>query len=354
MTAKRIRGTAILVVALLAMVPAAWAAGEKPPANAAGEPPPATADEAAPAPAALPEGWSPVALVPWGTGAGKLVEQMGSKDERQVHYGPTRFLVFPDGGFAVLDVLADKIEEFDSAGKPARSLPLPASDPGNAESPTMDMAAIAPGEYWLLNLARRAVLHVKSSAAQPDVFPIEGLGSEAMLTGLTTDGRGNLYVLDSNDNSFFKMNVKGQAAPGFRHDAAQALTVDSAGRFYGMNLESQDNARHWSLVRLTPPSKLETLGRIETKEEANRLEVFGLDREGNVYVHMCCGAIENPSTVEVVRYAPDGKETGRVACPPDPIELKFAHGKAVTPDGTLYAVVVRAGGLELVKHAALP
>ncbi len=354
MTAKMTRGTTVLLLAILVLVPSTWAAGEEPAAGSAEEPSPAASAEVKPTPAALPAGWSTVAIVPWGTGAGKLAEKLQSKDEQQVYYGPTRFLVFPDGGFAVLDVLGDKIEEFDSAGKSARSLPLPASDQRNAETLTIDMAAVAPGEYCLLNLARRAVLHVKAGAPKPETFPIEGLTPDAMLNGLTSDGRGNLYILDSNDNSLFRMSTTGEAAPGFKHDAGQPLTVDPAGRFYAMSLAGKTDARHWDLVRLTPPSKLETLGRIETKLEANRVDPFGLDLEGNVYVHMCCGAIENPTTVEVVRYSPDGKETGRVACPADPIELKFAHGKAVAPDGTLYAVVVRSTGLELTKHAALP
>jgi hypothetical protein len=346
---------ALVAIALLftMILPAA------PPANAE-EPAPGAAETAAPAKDSaaatptptVPEGWSEVAVIPWGTGPAKLVQEMDSKDERQTYQGPTRFLVFPDGRFAVLDVLGSAVEEFDKTGKHVRELTFPANDQHDSETLTIDMASSGPGEYWLLSLGQRAVLHLKAGAALKS-YPISGLTPDALLNGLASDGQGGLYVLDSNDNSVIPISTAGKCKPRIANDVAQSLTVDGKGRFYGLALANNSDARHWKLVRWTPPANVETLGQFETPLEANQLDLFGLDEAQNVYACLASGAIENPTTVEIVRFGPDGKINGRTPSPLDPSRLHFMHGKAVTPDGTLFAVMVSDKGLVVLKHDKL-
>ena len=337
-----------ILLAIAMVLPAARPAGAEEPAAGA-----AAAESAAVTPTpTVPADWTEVAVIPWGTGPGKLVQEMDSKDERQTYQGPTRFLVFPDGGFAVLDVLGNAVEEFGKDGRHVRELTFPANDLHDAETMTIDMAATVAGEYWLLSLGQQAVLHLKAGAALQS-YPLSGLSKDALLNGMAYDGQGGLYILDSNDNSVIGMTTAGKVQPRMANDVAQTLTVDGKGRFYGLALANTSDARHWKLVRWTPPKKVETLGQFETPLEANRIDLFGLDAAQNIYACLASGAIEVPTTVEIVRFGPDGKINGRAPAPLDPTRLHFNHGKAVAPDGTLFAVMVSDKGLVVLKHPRL-
>lgn len=298
-------------------------------------------------PASLSRGpWAALPAVPWGTGPGKLKEEINSKDERQTFRGPTRFLVFEDGSISILDTLGNCVKEFDPDGKARGSVSFPATDQYDAETLCVDMAALKQGEYWLLSLGQRAVLHV--TAAGHKSYPISGLTQDSVLMSITADGQGNLYVLDGNDGSIHRMDSKGKGLPKLTNVPVQTMTCDASGRFYDLRLVGQD-ARDYELIRWTPGGKVETIGKLESKEGISRFDVFGVDREGRVYIFTCAGAIERPSRIEVVRFGPDGKETGRVEAPDNPAEPKFVHGKAVSPEGVVYAVEVTSTGLALLK-----
>ncbi|MBI4871656.1 MAG: hypothetical protein HY814_08810 [Candidatus Riflebacteria bacterium] len=302
---------------------------------------------------AVPEGWTLISEIPWGTGPGQLHQEIGSKDPRQVIQGPTRFVVFPGGAFAILDPIGAAVREYDAAGKFRRDLKFPANDVHDAETMTIDMAGVSPGEYWLLSLGQRALLHLTADGAV-QAHPLAGLSADALLTAMTFDGRENLYVLDSMDNSVYRMNTAGKTSPKLTSDAAQNMIVDSAGRFYSLRLGSKTDLRHLEAIRWTPPDRVEVLGKLQTQEEANRMDVVGLDAKDGVYVWLAGGAIETPSYSEILRIGPDGSVTGRVPAPLDPTVLKLVHAKAVTPDGTLYAVTLSQTGFSLYRHDPMP
>ncbi|MBI2943417.1 MAG: hypothetical protein HYY25_04380 [Candidatus Wallbacteria bacterium] len=295
--------------------------------------------------------WTTVCVIPWGAGDGKLKEEIRSTDERQAYRGPTRILALDGGKLAILDTLGSAVKEFDESGKMLRALPYPENDSRDAETLCIDMGSPRPGEYRVLSLGQQAVLTL-SQKGEPVAHTISGTHKDSLLWAMVCDAAGASYVLDANDNTLLRMDAAGRPLPAFKHDLAAALVLDTSGRFYNMRLASKSSARAYELVRWTPGSEPVVLGRVTSRQEINRVDVFGTDAAGNIYAFLGMGAIENPSRLIVARFDATGKQTGQAPAPPDPIELKFQHAKAVSPDGTVYAVAVAPNGLALMKLRA--
>ncbi len=315
--------------------------------------------------------WDRVTVIPWGSGRARLQEAMNSKDAAALVKGPTCMLAFDDGSFAILDSLGGSVKEFKASGRFSRELPLPAAKDGKTRPVAVDMAASGPGDYWLLCPEQLAVLHLKAGDKSPKSLALEGATQDSILVAVSRDAEGVLYVLDANDGALWRLDGSGKALPKLLQREMQGMAVDANGHIYDLELAAKTDARHWNLRRWSRPAAApatkseepgfegleqtqpaltpETVARITSDREINRMDVFGVDREGNIYVVLAGGAIEKPSKVEVLRFDAEGAVTGRVPCPLDPTELKFTHGKVVSPGGRVFALVVHPKGLEVLK-----
>jgi sugar lactone lactonase YvrE len=314
-----------------------------------------------------------VTVIPWGNGRARLQEAMGSKDSAALAKGPTCMLAFDDGSFAILDSLGGSVKEFKASGRFSRELQLPADKASKKRPVAVDMAASGPGNYWLLCPEQAAVLHLKAGDRSPRFLPLEGANQDSILVAVSRDDQGVLYVLDANDGALWRLDASGKGLSKLQERDMQGMAIDANGHIYDLQLASRNDARHWNLRRWSRPTgaaaaasksnepgfegleqtapalRPETVARITSDRELNRLDVFGVDREGNIYVVLGGGAIEKASKVEVVRFDAQGSVTGRVPCPLDPTELKFTHGKVVSPGGQVFALVVQPKGLEVLK-----
>ncbi|MBI3891231.1 MAG: hypothetical protein HY303_06845 [Candidatus Wallbacteria bacterium] len=319
--------------------------------------------------------WQSAALIPWGRESGQLQEQIHSHDPNVVSRGPGSVLAFEGGSFAVLDTLGSSVKEFDASGKLTGELKFPAYFPDRKQTLAIDMAASGPGEYWLLSSTHNVVLHVRDG--EPiEPLEIPGAGKNALLMAISRDSSGTIYVLDADEGSLYRMDSAGHALSKLHQKDLQGMTIDSKGHVYDLRLAGKNDARHLELIRWRIEEQAAKAGaaepgfedlnragasvqsdlvaKIDSDLEINRMDVFGVDAEGNIYVTWSAGAIENPTRREVVRFDSSGKMTGRAPCPADPVELKFTHAKVVSADGAVFAVRVREKGLEILRLKKWP
>lgn len=316
--------------------------------------------------------WKTLAVIPWGDGTGKLNQAIQSRDTSLVFRGPTCMVPLAGGGFAILDTLGNAVEEFDGSGQAVRTLPFPVTGADGKPTQGCDLAAAGPGDYFVLSAGRNLILRIRAGK-EAETIPIPGIKRTSILTAISRDASGTLYVLDSDDASLFRIDGSGKALPRLAHKDLQGMVLDSKGHVYDLRLSNRSDARHLDLVRWSlaaagrerpstgsepgfegleggsPPMESRVVARIVSPREVVRMDVFGVDDAGNIYVTMASGAIEKPSHSEVVRFDPEGKETGRIASVQDPIELKFTHGKVVSADGSVFALAVRQKGLVVLK-----
>lgn len=320
--------------------------------------------------AAYEASWRLATLIPWGKGAGQLEQQIRSNDPNLISRGPGSILAFEGGSFAVLDTLGASIKEFDASGKPTRQLSFPAFGADRSRTTAIDMASSGPGEYWLLSGTKNVVLHVRNGQ-RAETLPVRTATRNSLLMAISRDAGGTLYILDGDDGALHRMDGAGHPLPRVHHKDLKGMTIDSKGHVYDLRLAGKTDARHLQLVRWRiedqaartgasepgfegleqsgPSLQSTVVAQVESDREVNRMDVFGVDDAGNIYVSWAAGAVENPSRREVVRFDSSGAITGRSPCPADPVELKFTHAKVVSPDGAVLAVRVRDTGLEVLR-----